>query len=89
MSLRMKWEDFWSWFESIDTNERKAEVLREIDHVWVSSLSAKVQAEIFVHAPEEIQVSMKLLPKIFKHDAIILIQMALDNKNKRMRKYLK
>lgn len=89
MSLRMNWEDFWNWFESIDTVSRKAEVLKEIDHVWISALSAKIQAEIFMHAPEEIQKSMKLLPKIFKRDAIILIQMAHDRKDKRMRKYSK
>ena len=86
-SISWTWKDFWLWFEQIEDDKRKSLALAELNgNGWLAKLSADQQAHIFIHAPEEILLSLKHFPQVIKKDALLILQHERDKRNRRIKK---
>ena len=75
MSLKWTWKDFWGWYEQLETDEERSVALNElIRENWMPSLTADTQAEVMLHAPENIIQVMPKFPHIFKMQAILILR---------------
>lgn len=89
-SIAWSWEEYWSWYEQIEEQERKFDSLRELygkNGEFIKCLSAESQFKVFLHAPLELKQTMKQFPNLYKREAILMLQMDLDKKNKIARRY--
>ena len=88
-SITWEWVDYWAWLEQIEDDNVKAQAMREVNKDnWVARLSAKNQADVFRHAPEEVLLSLKHLPNIVKRDCLVILEneRILANKKRRGRR---
>jgi len=87
-SISWQWEDYWDWYDQIEEQERQFDALRELHRDgWVERLSAESQAKVFMNAPIEFKQQMKNYPRLYKREAIILLQLAEDKKNRKFKRY--
>lgn len=74
MSLKWSWKDFWGWYEQLETDQERSVALHElIRDNWMPSLTPDTQAEVMLHAPENIIRVMKNFPHIFKLQTIEIL----------------
>lgn len=88
-SITWDWKDFWEWYEQIEEQERKYDALREVygrNAEYIKFLSAESQFKVFCHAPLEIKQQMKNFPQVYKREAILMLEMDLNKKMKKIRR---
>lgn len=87
-SITWIWKDFWRWYEQVEDIEIQFDALRQIHTQFnIPKLSAEAQADLFLHAPLEFKQEMKNFPKLYKREAILILEMDLNKKSKAIRSY--
>lgn len=93
MAMAWTWGEYWNWFEQLETDEQRKTAWLELNKDnWIARLSSDNQFQVFKDSPMSLKSNMKKLPHIFKHEAILLLQLDLDKKHKitkRRRTYIK
>ena len=82
-SVIWSWQDFWNWFEQIESANDKAIVLKQIDADWVKRLTAENQAKVFQYAPQEITGHISHL---LHTDVKIIMAMDYQKRMKKLRR---
>ena len=68
MAIVWNWQDFWNWFDCIESPQNKLIILKQIDAQFVRGLSYERQVEMFKYAPIEITTNIGhlLCPEAFE-----------------------